>query len=126
LVQVLVAEDVGAISIALEDVLADAGFTVAGPFASCAAAMEWLKTGRPDLAVLDSILNDGVCIDLARALRSRGVPFLFLSANHPGDGMPADLHDVPWLEKPISYDRLLEGLSACQERRGEHTGKSPV
>ena len=56
------------------------------------------------------MLNDGVCIDLARALRRRGVPFLFLSANHPGEGMPADLLDVPWLEKPVTYDRLLDGF----------------
>ena len=41
MVQALIAEDVGAISIALEDAVADAGYTVAGPFASCARAMEW-------------------------------------------------------------------------------------
>lgn len=112
MVQVLIAEDVGAISIALEDAVADAGYTVAGPFASCARAMEWLNTHQPDLALLDPMLNDGVCIDLARALRRRGVPFLFLSANHPGEGMPADLQDMPWLEKPVTYDRLLDGLTS--------------
>src|SRR4051812_14786635 len=76
MVQVLVAEDVGAISIALEDALADAGYEVAGPFASCATAMAWLDGHAPDLALLDAVLSDGLCIELARALRARAVPFL--------------------------------------------------
>jgi DNA-binding response OmpR family regulator len=112
MVQVLIAEDVGVISIALEDAVADAGYTVAGPFGSGAEALEWLAGNRPDLALLDAVLSDGLCVDLARALRARAVPFLFLSASHPGHGMPPDLHDAPWLEKPITYDRLLKGLSA--------------
>src|SRR3954471_19804608 len=83
MVQVLVAEDVGAISIALEDALTDAGYSVAGPFASCVTALEWLDGNQPDLALLDAVLSDGLCIELARALRVRAVPFLFLSGNHP-------------------------------------------
>jgi DNA-binding response OmpR family regulator len=111
MVQVLVAEDIGAISIALEDALADAGYAVAGPFASCATAMEWLDGNRPDLALLDAVLNDGLCIELARALRARAIPFLFLSGNHPLHGLPADLHDAPWLEKPVTYEQLVDALS---------------
>jgi AmiR/NasT family two-component response regulator len=54
MVQVLVAEDVGIISIALEDALIDAGYGVAGPFGTCAKATEWLNTNQPDLGLLDS------------------------------------------------------------------------
>jgi DNA-binding response OmpR family regulator len=110
MVQVLVAEDVGAISIALEDALTDAGYTVAGPFGSSANALEWLDENRPDLALLDAVLSDGLCIDVARTLRARNVPFLFLSGNHPLYGMPPDLHDVPWIEKPVTYDQLVDAL----------------
>jgi len=124
MVRVLLAEDVGAISIALEDALADAGYTVVGSFASGGKALEWLNSNHPDMAVLDAVLNDGICVDLARALRSRAVPFLFLSANPPNHGMPGDLGDVPWLEKPITYDRLLEGLEAL--RSGLTSNAAPL
>jgi DNA-binding response OmpR family regulator len=109
--QVLVAEDVGAISLALEDALTDAGYEVAGPFASGAAAMAWLQTNRPNAAVLDAVLSDGVCVELARSLRRLAVPFLFLSGNHPRHGMPPDLHDVPWIEKPVTYQQLVDALA---------------
>jgi DNA-binding NtrC family response regulator len=111
MVQVLVAEDVGAISIALEDALTDAGYTVAGPFGSGAKALAWLNGNRPDVALLDAQLSDGLCIDLARALRVRAVPFVILSGNHPLHGMPQDLRDVEWLEKPITYEHLVVTLS---------------
>ena len=117
MVQVLVAEDVGAISIALEDALTDAGYGVAGPFASCATALEWLDGHQPDLALLDAVLSDGLCIELARALRVRAVPFLVLSGNHPLYGFPPDLHDAPWMEKPVTYEQLVNGLTLL-------TGKS--
>jgi DNA-binding response OmpR family regulator len=116
--QVLVAEDVGAISLALEDALTDAGFAVAGPFASGAEAITWLEANRPDLALLDAVLSDGICIGLARALRSKDVPTLFLSGNHPQHGMPPDLHGVPWIEKPITYNLLVEALRALETQSG--------
>ena len=52
--QVLVAEDRAAISLWLEDALADAGCTVAGLLTYCtdtycADAEEWQKTNTPDL-----------------------------------------------------------------------------
>jgi DNA-binding response OmpR family regulator len=116
--KVLVVEDVGAISLALEDALTDAGYEVAGPFASASAAMKWLEANRPDLAVLDAVLRDGVCVELARSLRRLAVPFLFLSGNHPRFGMPPDLHDAPWIEKPVTYQQLVDALAGLQTRPG--------
>ena len=31
----------------------DGGYTVVGPFASCSAALAWLRDATPDLALLD-------------------------------------------------------------------------
>jgi hypothetical protein len=47
MVQVLVAEDIGVISLALEDTLEDGGYTVAGPFASRETASAWLTDHTP-------------------------------------------------------------------------------
>ena len=77
--RVLVAEDEGVIGIALEDALAEAGYAIAGPFSSCSRAEDWLKNATPDLALLDVWLQDGPCFDLARVLRGRAVPVVFLS-----------------------------------------------
>ena len=116
MVQVLVAEDVGAISLALEDTVTDAGYAVAGPFATGALALNWLEHNTPDVAILDAVLADGVCVELARALRARSIPFLFLSGNHPQYGMPADLHEAPWIEKPVTYDGLINALAVLTSK----------
>jgi DNA-binding response OmpR family regulator len=112
--QVLLAEDGAMISMALEDTLQDHGYTIAGPFPTCSTAITWLQDNTPDLAVLDLILSDGPCIELARALRHRNVPILFLSG-YSHHSLPADLQDVEWLEKPFPSDRLMVALRSLQE-----------
>jgi CheY-like chemotaxis protein len=107
----LLAEDEGAISIALEDALADDGYTVAGPFSTCARAQAWLVENTPELALLDVWLSDGSCFELARALRARDVP-VFVSAAQ-SDGLPKDLEGVPWLEKPFASEDLMEALRSA-------------
>jgi DNA-binding response OmpR family regulator len=74
MVQVLVAEDIGVISLALEDTLADGGYTVAGPFASRATASAWLREHTPDVALLDLVLRDGPCLEVAASSRSVRCP----------------------------------------------------
>jgi DNA-binding response OmpR family regulator len=96
--RVLVAEDQGAISIALEDTLGDEGYAVAGPFSTCSRAHEWLQHNTPDLALLDVWLSDGPCFDLARTLQDRNVSIVFVSATRP-DGVPQDLEVMPWQDR---------------------------
>lgn len=116
--QVLLAEDGAAISIALEDTLQDHGYTIAGPFPSCSTAITWLQDNTPDLALLDLMLGDGPCFELARFLRQRNVPILFLSG-YSHHGLPADLQDVGWLEKPFPSDQLLTALRSLQGQTSE-------
>jgi DNA-binding response OmpR family regulator len=68
------AEDEAIIALELTDSLQAAGFDVAGPFATCAEAEKWLKTGQPEAAILDNLLKDGPCDALASDLSKRGVP----------------------------------------------------
>lgn len=109
---ILLAEDVGAISLTLEDMLGDDGFTVIGPFGSCWTAFKWLSQNEaPAIAVLDLWLIDGSAVPLARELRARGVPVVFVSGAAQTQ-LPPDLADCPWIEKPTSYEALL-----CAVRR---------
>jgi DNA-binding response OmpR family regulator len=56
---VLIVEDETMIAMMVEDELVDAGYAVAGPFATCRSALAWLSTNTPNLAVLDTQLQDG-------------------------------------------------------------------
>lgn len=112
--RVLLAEDQALISMFIEDQLADAGFEIVGPFATCADASHWLASNTPDLAVLDHELRDGPCTDVAIELRRRGVPFLALTGSRPEE-LPEPFRGVPILQKPDSMERLpamLEALAA--------------
>ena len=63
---VLVVEDEALIGMEIEDELSTAGYNIAGPFATCAQALTWLAGATPALAVLDTILRDGPCTELAQ------------------------------------------------------------
>jgi DNA-binding response OmpR family regulator len=117
--QVLVAEDEPAISLMLEDVLTEAGYSVPDPFARGAAALDWLRDHTPDLAILDVQLADGSCIEVARLLQRRGVPLLFFSGHILRMGLPADLRGLPWLAKPARSADILGMLRSL-----EPTGRS--
>ena len=108
---ILVVEDEAIIALGIHDELQDAGYRGAGPFTTCSAAIEWLQAATPDAAILDAVLKDGPCRDIALALRRRRVPFLIYSGhreNHPTLG---EFHHATWIEKPAPAQELVE---ACQ------------
>ncbi len=87
---------------------------MAGPFVTCAHALAWLSDQRPDLAVLDTVLKDGPCKEVALTLTRQGVPFLVYS------GFAEDLNTLPelasatWVEKPARADVLVNTLSGLR------------
>ena len=80
---VIIIEDEPLVALALEEEFAAARFNVSGSFASCAETLRWLERHQPDVAVLDIVLEDGPCYDLALELKRRGVPYLICSAAQP-------------------------------------------
>jgi DNA-binding response OmpR family regulator len=109
---VLVLEDEALIALNLQDDLQDAGYDVAGPFATCAAALEWLGTKTPDTAILDAALKDGPCREIALELSRREVPFLIYSGFHEDLQLLAEFQHITWIEKPVPAAVLVE---ACQQ-----------
>ena len=103
--RVLVAEDEALIGMMIEDELAQAGFEIVGPFATCADASHWLSTDTPDVAVLDHELRDGPCTDVAVELRRRGVRFAALTGSDRSK-LPDVFLTAPHLTKPDSMERL--------------------
>jgi DNA-binding response OmpR family regulator len=105
--RILIVEDDALIAVSLQDDFEEAGFAVAGPFTTCAAALAWLSGETPDAAVLDSELSDGACREIARELSARGVRFLFYSG-HDGEGdLAAEFPSAPWIEKPALSAALI-------------------
>jgi DNA-binding response OmpR family regulator len=105
----LIVEDQALIGMALEAYLEEAGFRVAGPFMTNAAALDWLEGHTPDVAVVDVLLKDGACTQLVRALSRRGVPITIYSGLKP-DHRPPELAAIRWLEKPVSRQDLATAL----------------
>jgi DNA-binding response OmpR family regulator len=70
----MIVEDQVLIGMSLEAFLEDAGFTVAGPFPSCADALRWLEHNTPQVAVLDVLLRDGTALPIAHELKERNTP----------------------------------------------------
>jgi DNA-binding response OmpR family regulator len=103
----MVVEDEAIIAMSLEDGLSDKGFEVVGPFSACAAALAALEIATPDLAILDAVLSDGPCLELARELRRRGVPFMIYSGADAFDEHASELDGVPWVEKPSSFETVV-------------------
>jgi DNA-binding response OmpR family regulator len=106
----MIVEDQALIGMSLEASLEEAGFAVEGPFMSSAQALHWLESDTPDIALLDVMLKDGTSVEIARALKSRGIPFAIYSGLPPNARGPSELQNVPWLEKPVSRETLTAVL----------------
>lgn len=119
---ILVAEDYGLIGTMLCEDLSDAGFKVSGPFASGPAALASLTHQTPDAAILDVELIDGPCVDLAAALRAKGIPFLVLSGHNSDPSYDGAFSGAPWLSKPMSYEDVIEALRTLMQAGNSRAG----
>jgi two-component SAPR family response regulator len=106
----MIVEDQALIGMSLEASLEEAGFVVEGPFMSNAQALSWLENDAPDIALLDVMIKDGTSVEIARALNSRGIPFVIYSGLPPNSLAPPELQNVLWLEKPVSRETLTDAL----------------
>ena len=108
--RILVLEDEALIALDLAATLKDAGWEVIGPAGNVAAALRLLETaGDPDIACLDLNIGSETSHGLARDLRSRGVPVIFISGRD-ARALPDDLRDMPLLGKPLDDAALLRTL----------------
>jgi DNA-binding NarL/FixJ family response regulator len=88
------------------------GCTIAGPFTSNAQAVEWLATGRPDVAVVDALMTDGAALRLAMQLQQKGIQFVFFAAYDPAKRtIRAELPDSPGKCRDTSIRELLRAFA---------------
>jgi len=112
-VRVILVEDDVLVAMMMEDLLNELGCEVTGAFGALAPALAWLDAQEtpPDGAVLDINLGGGENVfPLARALRDRGVPFVFATGYGalPEDGFS----EAPVLQKPVDRGMLWPVVEA--------------
>lgn len=119
----LVVEDEYLVAAELVEALEGRGATVVGPAPDVPRALRLLaSTARVDGALLDIQLRGNRVFAIAEALRTRAIPFIFVSGLDP-ESLPEAWRDVPVLTKPLDLDAVATALARA--RRGEEgTGSS--
>jgi CheY-like chemotaxis protein len=104
--QVLVVEDMWLVAEDLRDTLLDWGCRVVGPAARVDDALELVGAEELNGALLDVNLGDERCFPIAEALKTKSVPFVFLTGYDMSSAFPPEFESVPRLPKPVDAQRL--------------------
>ncbi len=113
--KVLVVDDEHLVAQETAETLRAAGCQVIGPMSNLAQALRAAATEELEAAVLDINLDGDLAWPAAEALRARRIPFIFTTGYSATIKPPLKLAQVPWIEKPVQPQRLLEVLAALVE-----------
>lgn len=111
--RILVAEDEFITGFDLCDTVAEAGYDVEGPHAGISSAMLAFQKEKPDLAILDVQLDDGIVFPLAEKLNAEGVPIIFHSGSNVEDEVKGRFPQAVTLEKPCPPVDLLNAVAGA-------------
>lgn len=103
--RVLVVEDEMIVTMLLEDLLAELGHTVTATASHLDDAVRLVEAGGFDIAMLDLNINGQQTFPVAKALRARGVPFVF-ATGYGEAGLPEEWRGTPTLQKPFMGEDL--------------------
>ena len=106
----LVVEDEVLVGMLLEEMLHELGFELAALSTHLDEALSLARSAAFDVAVLDINLNGRQSFPVARAIRERGLPFLF-ATGYGSRIVGTAFRDVPILQKPFTLDELREALT---------------
>ncbi|MEL7188207.1 MAG: response regulator [Pseudomonadota bacterium] len=117
--RILVAEDELITGFDLCDTVAEAGFEVEGPHAGISSAMLAFQKEKPDLAILDVQLDDGVVYPLAEKLRAENVPIIFHSGLDVKKEVSQRFPSATTLAKPCPPTTILDAVSDALQSAGQ-------
>lgn len=104
---IFIAEDDFYTADGLERVLRESGARIDGLFSQEDSALDWLRSHAPDAALVDINLGSGPSFRIARALRAKGIPLIFVTG-YEQSMIPAEFADVVRLQKPIDLEGFAE------------------
>jgi DNA-binding response OmpR family regulator len=106
--RILLAEDEFITAFDLCDTFEEAGYEVEGPHAGISSAMLACQKEKPDLAVLDVELADGLSYELAQKLLEDNVPVILHSDQADAVEIAARFPGATMLAKPCPPAKLLQ------------------
>jgi DNA-binding response OmpR family regulator len=109
--RILVAEDEYITAFDLCDTFEEAGYEVEGPYAGISSAMLACQKGRPDCAILDIELADGLSYDLAQKLMDDNIPVILHPDLAAAGEVAARFPRATTLAKPCPPAQLLDAVS---------------
>ena len=109
--RILIVEDEPFIALALEAMLLELGFDVAGSAAQVSAALELIGREQIDGAILDVNLGSQRIDPVADILAARACPFFF-TTGYGISGLPARHAGRVVLQKPFGLEQLFAVLRA--------------
>jgi DNA-binding response OmpR family regulator len=110
--RVLVVEDEMLIAFFIEDCLNKLGYEVVGPACRVANASLLVNTEAFDLALLDINVAGEEIYPVASELRTRGIPFIFLSG-YGSSCLSGEWKNSPILPKPFAPEALEKAVIAA-------------
>jgi signal transduction histidine kinase len=113
---VLIVEDDFYLAADLERELRGRGASIDGPFSSEDLALEYLKTHKPDAALLDINFGHGPSFQVAQILRARHVPLIFVTG-YQQTRMPADFAETVRLQKPVDVKTISRAVERLLGRQ---------
>ena len=122
---VLVVEDNSIVGLDLQLTLEGFGYRVLGPASSNEEVLAMLaQERRPDVAVVDLHLTDGLATPVTEALSALGIPFMLLTGSDDDDAaLPGS---APQLGKPYALDALERAVRQLLDRSNSaFAGSSP-
>ena len=114
--RILVAENEFITGFDLCDTFEEAGYAVEGPHTGISSAMLACQKERPDLALLDIELVDGLSLELAQKLMDDDVPVILHSEPEDARALSIRFPRATTLSKPCPPARLLETVSGVLTR----------
>ncbi|MDF2191670.1 sigma-54 dependent transcriptional regulator [Paraflavitalea sp. CAU 1676] len=108
--KILIVEDQFIEANNLQEMLEQAGYSISGIARSVSGALNMIDMDRPDMVLVDIFLKGPLTgIDLAKTLRQRNIPFIYLSANSNKQTLDAAKATRPYgfLVKPFRESDVI-------------------
>lgn len=108
--RVLVAEDEMIIGYDLCDTVSEAGYLVEGPFEDLSSTMLAYQKNKPDIAILDVQLGDGVVYPLAEQMMAEDVHVIFHSGQLTPEEVASRFPGAQALVKPCPPAEVIHSV----------------
>ena len=113
--RILVAEDEAIVGLDLCDTVSEAGYIVEGPFVDLSSAMLAYQKTKPDVAILDVQLGDGIVYPLAEQMMAEDVQVIFHSGRLTPDEVAIRFPRAQTLAKPCPPSEVIDSVQRATQ-----------